>query len=234
MQLAERRVPKAKIAREQILGSGVACHDCHQIHDLLTLSHLVSVPPGPHLLSDVIQQSPILFDADRAPAAGGSGAGEDGMMGMDDFDASNDPELAMAIRLSMQEAQERAERERAPDTTTATDVAAIPEEPPVPKDPEQGRGGLDAATTAPLSNANDPTIPEAPGDEGAEDDEDYMDDDEEAMLARAMALSRGDDPDAEDIAMDYDEDEEDEDAAIARAIAMSLEENKEDKDKKSS
>ncbi|CAK9787218.1 hypothetical protein CC85DRAFT_285074 [Cutaneotrichosporon oleaginosum] len=195
-------------------------------------SHLVSVPPGPHLLSDVLMQSPILFDSERGGMAGGDG--EDDMMGMGDFE-TNDPELAMAIRLSMQEAQERAERERAATTTTATDVAAIPEEPPAPANPEQGKqAGLQAGITAPLSNANDKTIPEAPGD--AHDDDEYMDDDDEdAMLARAMALSRGEDPDA-DISMDYDEEDEDEDAEIARAIAMSLEEDaeaKKDKDKPS-
>lgn len=183
----------------------------------------------------MIMQSPILFDPERAPAAGGSGGdGDEGMMGMDDFDASNDPELAMAIRLSMQEAQERAERDRAATTTTATVVAAIPEEPHALTNPEEGhQAGFSDATTAPLSNANDATIPQAPGDEVDEDDE-YMEDDEEAMLARAMALSRGEDPDADDVAMEYDEDEEDEDAAIARAIAMSLEEGKDDKDKPSS
>lgn len=181
-------------------------------------------------------QSPILFDPERGAAAGGSGGDGDEGMGMDDFDASNDPELAMAIRLSMQEAQERADRERAPSANTATDVAAIPEEPSVPKNPEAGHtAGFSAGTTAPLSNANDKTVPQAPGDEAADDDDqEYMEDDEDdedAMLARAMALSRGEDPDANDVTMEYDEDEEDEDAAIARAIAMSLEENKDDKDK---
>ncbi|BEI83668.1 hypothetical protein CcaverHIS002_0402720 [Cutaneotrichosporon cavernicola] len=195
-------------------------------------SHLVSVPPGPHLLSDVIMQSPILFDPERAGTGGGGGDGEEGMMGMDDFE-TNDPELAMAIRLSMQEAQERAERDRAATTNTASEVAAIAEEPHEPTNPEQGKqSGLDEAMTAPLSNANDKTIAEAPGDDH---DDEYMDDDEddEAMLARAMALSRGEDPEA-DITMDYDEDDEDEEAAIARAIAMSLEENKDGKDKPSS
>ncbi|GMK58686.1 hypothetical protein CspeluHIS016_0601280 [Cutaneotrichosporon spelunceum] len=199
-------------------------------------SHLVSVPPGPHLLSDVIMQSPILFDPERAGAGGsgggGGGDGEDGMMGMDDFE-TNDPELAMAIRLSMQEAQERAERDRAATTNTASEVAAIPEEPPVPLDPEQGKqGGLTASMTAPLSNANDKRIPGAPGDDYEDEDMEGDDDEEEALLARAMALSRGEDFEA-DISMEYDEeDDEDEEAAIARAIAMSLEENKEDKEDK--
>lgn len=188
-------------------------------------SHLVSVPPGPHLLSDVIQQSPILYDGERAEA----GAGGD-----DDFDASMDPELAMALRMSLQEAQEREARERGGTTTTndAVEAAVVPQDVQGAPNPEQGHtAGFTAGTTAGLTNANDPTA-KAPGDDapapgaGDEDMLDDEDDDEEAMLARAMALSRGENPD--DIDMDDDEDEE---AAIARAIAMSLEDqgNKDEK-----
>lgn len=181
-------------------------------------SHLVSIPPGPHLLSEVIQRSPVLFDPERA--AGPSGGDE----GMGDFDASEDPELAMALRMSLQEAQEREERENQGNINslaTATDVAAIAQD--VHGAPVE-RTTLAAAETAPLSNANDPGNT-APGDDEEEDDED--DEDEDAMMARAMAMSRGEAVDG-DVEMGEDDDE-DEEAAIARAIAMSLEENKEDK-----
>lgn len=182
-------------------------------------SHLVSVPAGPHLLSDVIQQSPILYDGERAEA---SGAGAD-----DEFDPSMDPELAMALRMSLQEAQEREARERGDGATASNDAveaAAVPQDVRGAPNPEQGHtAGFSAGTTAALTNANDPSA-KAPGDDPAPTagDEDMLDeddeDDEEAMLARAMALSRGENPD--DVDMDDDEDEE---AAIARAIAMSLE-----------
>lgn len=176
-------------------------------------SHLVSVPPGPHLLAEVIQQSPVLYDPERAAPAGGDD-------GMGDFDASEDPELAMALRMSLQEAQEREERERGTggetSTATATEIGVVPQ------DVEHAaveRRGLVESETAPLSNANDPGNT-APGDDGEDED----DEDEDAMLARAMALSRGEGGDG-DVEM---EDEDDEDAAIARAIAMSLEEDKKD------
>lgn len=204
-------------------------------------SHLVSVAPGPHLLSDIIQQSPILFDPERAgPSGGDMGGGGGG--GADDFDPSSDPELAMALRMSLQEAQEREARERGTTSTTAAAAASagddkgnvgteaselevIPQDVAVPANPEAGhQAGFPASVTSPLRNANDSTIPEAPGDdEHMYDDEDEDDEDEE--LRRAMALSRGDDPDA-DVLMAEDEDDEDEDAAIARAIAMSLEDQK--------
>ena len=54
--------------------------------------------------------------------------------------------------------------------------------------------------------------------------EEQEDDDE--MLRRAMAMSRGEDVTMGDVGADDDED--DEEAAIARAIAMSLEQQKGD------
>lgn len=57
-------------------------------------SHLVSVPAGTVLLSDMIVSSPMLSeDGVTAPAAGGGGGpGDDGEFGVD---PNLDPELAM-------------------------------------------------------------------------------------------------------------------------------------------
>jgi 26S proteasome regulatory subunit N10 len=91
-------------------------------------SHLIVVPPGPNLLSDVLLTSPIL--AGEGAGAGGSGAGENGVAGADGgaggagagtaggtgyefgIDPSVDPELAMALRMSMEEETNRLERQR--------------------------------------------------------------------------------------------------------------------------
>ncbi len=89
-------------------------------------SHLVIVPPGPNLLSDVLLTSPIL--AGEGGGAGGSG-GENGVSGTEGgaaggagaaggpgfefgIDPSVDPELAMALRMSMEEETNRLERQR--------------------------------------------------------------------------------------------------------------------------
>lgn len=73
-------------------------------------SHIVSIPPGPHLLSDIIASSPILagdggaFAASAAAGAsgdgdidmaalGGGGGGDGGDFG--GIDPNMDPELAM-------------------------------------------------------------------------------------------------------------------------------------------
>lgn len=75
-------------------------------------SHLEIIPPGPNLLSDSIVASPILAGEGGAPAAtnGGAGGGDGG----DDFgfDANADPELALALRMSLEEDRARQERDR--------------------------------------------------------------------------------------------------------------------------
>ncbi|KAJ1857112.1 proteasome regulatory particle base subunit rpn10 [Coemansia sp. RSA 1822] len=68
------------------------------------MSHLVTVPPGAHVLSEQIRASAIV--------GGASSGGEGG-----DFefgvDPDMDPELALALRMSMQEEEERQRRDAA-------------------------------------------------------------------------------------------------------------------------
>ncbi|KAI9137475.1 hypothetical protein BKA69DRAFT_1110332 [Paraphysoderma sedebokerense] len=69
-------------------------------------SHLVTVPPGPHILSDLLISSPIIAGEDGVPAGLGGGAGfEFGV------DPSLDPELALALRISLEEERARQEAE---------------------------------------------------------------------------------------------------------------------------
>jgi len=69
-----------------------------------TGSHLVVVPPGPNL-TDALVASPILQTEDGAPVPGiGAGGYDFGM-------ADDDPELALALRVSMEEQRARQEAE---------------------------------------------------------------------------------------------------------------------------
>ncbi|KAF5284488.1 hypothetical protein FQA39_LY17023 [Lamprigera yunnana] len=66
-------------------------------------SHLVTVPPGPHL-SDALLTSPIIQGED---GTGGAGLGTSGFeFGID---PNEDPELALALRVSMEEQRQRQE-----------------------------------------------------------------------------------------------------------------------------
>ncbi|KAL2799958.1 hypothetical protein BJX66DRAFT_292012 [Aspergillus keveii] len=73
-------------------------------------SNLAIIPPGPNLLSEELQASPIL----GGDGAGAGDAAEGGDSGGFDLDAvtENDPELAFALRLSLEEEKNRQEKEK--------------------------------------------------------------------------------------------------------------------------
>ncbi|KAJ3370533.1 hypothetical protein GGF31_004125 [Allomyces arbusculus] len=73
-------------------------------------SHLVTVPPGPHILSDILVSSPIVAGEDGAGAAFGGMGGAGFEFGVD---PSLDPELALALRISLEEERARQEAEAA-------------------------------------------------------------------------------------------------------------------------
>lgn len=90
-------------------------------------SHLLTVRPGPRLLYEHIATSPIILEEsdivagiEGGDATGAMGAGSGGFM---DFgvDPELDPELAMALRLSMEEEQQRQERIRQNEQQPSTD-----------------------------------------------------------------------------------------------------------------
>lgn len=71
-------------------------------------SHLVVVPPSGKLLSDQLLSTPILLGEGASGGAGGGGMAEgDRDFGGFDFDPSADPELALALRMSMEEENAR-------------------------------------------------------------------------------------------------------------------------------
>jgi 26S proteasome regulatory subunit N10 len=77
-------------------------------------SHLVVVQQGTSTLSEALMASPVLQSEDGVPMAGG---------GFDfGIDPNDDPELALALRVSMEEQRSRQEAEvrtAAPETTAA-------------------------------------------------------------------------------------------------------------------
>jgi len=85
-----------------------------------TGSHLVTIPPGPHL-SDALISSAILQGEDGAAAVISSGGGgfEFGV------DPNEDPELALALRVSMEENRARQAREEAATGPTTMDTATV-------------------------------------------------------------------------------------------------------------
>ncbi|KAI0922296.1 hypothetical protein AcW2_007028 [Taiwanofungus camphoratus] len=171
-------------------------------------SHLVSVPPGTHLLSDMIRGSPILSGDLGIPEeamgdmASGSGAGGAGQFEFG-VDPSLDPELAMALRMSMEEEQAR---------QAAAAQASAPA--PVPATI------IEPTVAASIPNVPSSSVPAEP-----------TDDDEEAMTQQALAMSEGTDVEMAEHAGEEGDEEMSEEEAIARAIEMSMK-GQEEGDKK--
>ncbi|KAH7930337.1 hypothetical protein BV22DRAFT_1055288 [Leucogyrophana mollusca] len=148
-------------------------------------SHYVSVPPGPHLLSDMIISSPILSEDRGIPpeAMGDAGAGASGSGGGNNFefgvDPTLDPELAMALRMSMEEEQARqAAEEQARQGSSAAPAAAPADD----ADDEDGDEEAMLQQALALSEGRDVDM----GDEDDGEDEDM---DEEEAITRAIEMS---------------------------------------------
>ena len=84
-------------------------------------SHLVTIPPGAYLLSDMLISSPILAGEDGAPPPGMGGMGGDASGFEFGIDPSLDPELALALRMSL---EEETARQQAEEQRTAREAAA--------------------------------------------------------------------------------------------------------------
>lgn len=93
-------------------------------------SHLVVVPPSGRLLSDQLISSPILLGEGAAGTGGAGGAesGGGGDFGGFDFDPTDDPELALALRMSMEEENARQARQTQADGEPKPNLEGIKEE----------------------------------------------------------------------------------------------------------
>ncbi|KAJ6828125.1 26S proteasome non-ATPase regulatory subunit 4-like protein [Iris pallida] len=176
-------------------------------------SHIVHVPPGPVALSDVLISTPIFTgdgDGGSGFAAAAAAAAAGGVSGFDfGVDPNIDPELALALRVSMEE--ERARQEAA--AKKAADDAA--------KQDREGEpsSSHDTAMAEPVSSsaiaANDKK-------------HDWMDD-ETALLHQALAMSMDDAKSGGVAVTDTDmSDATADDAELAFALQMSVQDSAKD------
>ncbi|KAI8646737.1 hypothetical protein BD408DRAFT_409655 [Parasitella parasitica] len=84
-------------------------------------SHLVTIPPGPHLLSDMLISTSIIAGEDGGAGNYGASSGGDFEFGID---PSLDPELALALRISLEEEKARQEAEAAKNGTNTKQEGA--------------------------------------------------------------------------------------------------------------
>ncbi|KAI5581927.1 hypothetical protein BDE02_07G050900 [Populus trichocarpa] len=137
-------------------------------------SHIVHVPPGPSALSDVLINTPIFTgdgEGGSGFAAAAAAAAADGVSGFEfGVDPNLDPELALALRVSMEE--ERARQEAA--AKTAAEEAAKQE-----KAREQPSSSQDATMT----ENNSVPAPDA------YNKKNELMDEENSLLQQALAMS---------------------------------------------
>jgi len=139
-------------------------------------SHLVTIPVGPHL-SDALVSSPIVQGEDGSGAIPSGGGFEFGV------DPNEDPELALALRVSMEEQRARQEAENASGGgTTATTEQGQAEK------PETAASGGGAEEDPVLARALAMSVGESGG--GNKDDVnlDAMTEDEQIAYAMRMSM----------------------------------------------
>jgi len=176
--------------------------------------HLVTIPAGT-LPSDVLIGSPVIHGGEGAGMAGmgGGAASPGGAAGGDNFadyggiDPNLDPELAMALRISMEEERVRQER--------------------IARENQESSGGDDANADSEQKEGGDATdvkMEDAPVADAAMPSAADMGD-EDAMLQQALALSMADALPKEEKAAapaETEMEEDDDDAAMQMALAMSV------------
>ena len=135
-------------------------------------SHLAIIPPGPSLLSDTLFSTPILSGDGAAPRVGENGVDGGGEItgGAFEFgvDPSTDPELALALRMSMEEEKARQEKE----TKAKGDAAKEPALEGIPEESGESQPLLDSSKESNGSSSGNASTTEEKKDKG---DEDKMD-----------------------------------------------------------
>ncbi|XP_065919582.1 26S proteasome non-ATPase regulatory subunit 4-like [Dysidea avara] len=138
------------------------------------LSHLVTVPPGT-MLADVLMSSPMFVGDDGKPLASRAGF----ELG---FDPSEDPELAMALRVSMEE-----QRQRHEDETQKVQMASLNESLATQTAATDTNVSMDTNESA-LARAEAAVLPSAVVVQEAQDFSDNMTDEEQLALALEMSM----------------------------------------------
>lgn len=157
-------------------------------------SHLVSIPPGPHILSDRLMSTPIISGEDGAPGNFSSGGG-DFEFGID---PNLDPELALALRISLEEekARQEAASKKEAESSSSNNKG---ETSSTTKDDHQMAVDSSETTTK----------------------QQNIDEDEDAELQAALAMSMNQNDNMDDVDME----ELDEDEELQRALELSMNDN---------
>ncbi|XVF59793.1 hypothetical protein PTKIN_Ptkin07bG0304400 [Pterospermum kingtungense] len=176
-------------------------------------SHIVHVPAGPNALSDVLISTPIFTgdgEGGSGFAAAAAAAAAGGVSGFEfGVDPNLDPELALALRVSMEE--ERARQEAA--AKKAAEEAS-----------KQEKGGEEQ------SSSQDATMTEhaSGGTSEAENKKNDFSDDDNALLQQALAMSMDEPASSHDLQDTEMSDATADDPELALALQLSVQDSNKD------
>ncbi|OQS06106.1 26S proteasome non-ATPase regulatory subunit [Thraustotheca clavata] len=123
-------------------------------------SHLITVPAGV-LPSDVLVTSPV-FNADGDNSMGGQGSTSNDFAEYGGVDPNMDPDLALALRVSMEEErarQEVAAKKAAEEAAKSEPLTPIAETPPVVAEPKAPAPPAPVKAEEPAKAKDTPTVP---------------------------------------------------------------------------
>jgi len=146
-----------------------------------TGSHLVTIPPGPHL-SDALVSSAIVQGEDGSGAGITSTGGGGYEFGVDPND---DPELALALRVSMEEQRARQQAEGGGEQ----DAAAVPATPGGPAEEESNEEALLQRALAMSMDSEEPMAAPGAPKKAPRQERDLATMTEEEQIAYAMQMS---------------------------------------------
>ncbi|EOX90819.1 26S proteasome non-ATPase regulatory subunit 4 isoform 1 [Theobroma cacao] len=176
-------------------------------------SHIVHVPAGPNALSDVLISTPIFTgdgEGGSGFAAAAAAAAAGGVSGFEfGVDPNLDPELALALRVSMEE--ERARQEAA--AKKAAEEASKQE-----KGGEQQSSSQDATMTEHASGATSE----------ADNKRNDLSDDDNALLQQALAMSMDEPASSHDVQDTEMSDAAADDPELALALQLSVQDSAKD------
>ncbi|XP_021274082.1 26S proteasome non-ATPase regulatory subunit 4 homolog isoform X1 [Herrania umbratica] len=176
-------------------------------------SHIVHVPAGPNALSDVLISTPIFTgdgEGGSGFAAAAAAAAAGGVSGFEfGVDPNLDPELALALRVSMEE--ERARQEAA--AKKAAEEASKQE-----KGGEQQSSSQDATMTEHASGATSE----------ADNKRNDLSDDDNALLQQALAMSMDEPASTHDVQDSEMSDAAADDPELALALQLSVQDSAKD------
>jgi len=146
-------------------------------------SHLVTIPPGPHVFSDLVMTSPIIMETAGSGSTStiASNAARPGG-GVGDVDPNLDPELAMVIRMSAEDyKQKQQKKETGSSSSSTTSSSSSASSSSSSTSSTSAPSSSSTPNPKPTTSTTAPSLPPAAGDDQMADDE----------LAQAIAMSMG-------------------------------------------